>query len=163
MDAAPATNWSAVACRAFESHLLALQSKKGVKDMKDVIERLKAAAEIEASEVYQAGREAGETWAKEDATPKQLRRLTEYTDGIDNEPSAPDWWDVDYPHVRVAATYAFAFAALGVNPLNGDVEEAQAFWSQALGDNAERIEDGDFLHGFGDGAADVWRQVEDRL
>src|SRR5690348_8820163 len=76
MDATTAkVNWSAIATKAFQAELLALQSERQAKTMDEVVARLKAAAEIEANEDYQAGHSAGETWAKEDATPKQLRRL----------------------------------------------------------------------------------------
>src|SRR5262249_27023394 len=79
MDAAPSSvNWSAVAAQAFEAKLLELESQKEVKSMDDVIARLKAAAELEANEDYQAGFKAGQQWAKEQATPKELRRLAEY-------------------------------------------------------------------------------------
>jgi hypothetical protein len=33
------------------------------------------------------------------------------------------------------------------------------FWEQVLGDDSGRVEDADFLRGFGEGAAEVWSEV----
>src|SRR5947209_6063528 len=74
-DAPSTENWSAVAARAFEQRLLELDSQKETKTMNDVITRLKAADELDRNMDYQAGREAGERWAQQEARPTQLRNL----------------------------------------------------------------------------------------
>src|SRR6266851_2450827 len=68
-------NWSAMASAAFAAKLLELQSNREVKGIEDLIARLKSAAELEANQDYQEGRQMGEKWATDKATPRQLRRL----------------------------------------------------------------------------------------
>jgi hypothetical protein len=154
MDAvASSVNWSAVASQAFEAKLLQLASQKETGKMRDVIERLKAAAELEANKDYQEGFQAGQTWAKKDATPKQLRRLAKY---IEDWP-ALDWWEGD------GVVNALALTILNLSRDESDQGTLDAFWEGALGDLAPRISDLDFLRGFSEGAMDVWGQVWDKL
>src|SRR5262249_33698927 len=76
MDAvAERINWSAIATEAFRAKLLELESKQEVDKMDEVIARLRAADELDCREDYRAGRDAGETWARKAARPKQLRSL----------------------------------------------------------------------------------------
>jgi hypothetical protein len=43
---------------------------------------------------------------------------------------------------------------------NADID----FWLAVLGrEDAERVSNPDFLHGFGDGALDIWWKVQDKL
>jgi hypothetical protein len=156
-------NWSAVAAQAFEAKLLELASKKEVGSMEDVIARLKASAELEDKDDFQAGFAAGERWAKQTARPKQLRRLEEYIEGC--AAGDIDWFDVGSPRWKApwGATGRFALAVLG---LDGDVADrgaAEAFWRSALGTDAERINDPDFFRGFGEGAEALWEAVRDEL
>src|SRR5262249_23608495 len=66
MDAVKeSVNWSGVAAAAFEAKLKELAARKEPENMEDVVKRLRAAAELEANEEYQAGFEAGQAWAKE--------------------------------------------------------------------------------------------------
>jgi hypothetical protein len=44
-----------------------------------------------------------------------------------------------------------------------DHDAPNRFWTEALGDDTHRIQDGDFLRGFGEGAITIWEQVKDRL
>lgn len=152
-------NWSAVAAQAFEAKLLELESqRREVKDMEEVLARLKAAAAVEENEDYQAGLRAGEEWAKRDATPKQLRRVAIWAQG-----NRSDWWDVDSTGwlAPFGATDYFAFAA--TPDRNGDRDFPEEFWQKALGDDAGRVNDADFFHGFGDGAVALWERVSDKL
>jgi hypothetical protein len=122
---------------------------------------LKAAQELEANEDYQDGLEAGRRWAKDDATPKQLRRISNY---VNADHGSVDWWDVDSPHWRApfGATDVFVFKAWPDR--NGDRHAAADFWETALGEDARhRIEDADFFRGFGEGVAEIWGQGEDKL
>jgi hypothetical protein len=164
MEAAPPTeNWSAVAARAFEQRLLELDAQKETKTMNDVIARLKAAAEIEANENYQAGFEAGEAWAKGRAKPSQLRRLARYIAlcGLRGE----DWLsDPDRDQ--------FARAVLGLGKMDDDeaVSTALEFWCDVIPyddetdqEGAELVQDDDFFRGFGEGAAALWEKVKDKL
>jgi hypothetical protein len=156
-------NWSAVAAQAFAAKLRELESQKGVKDMSDVIERLKAAAELEANEDYQDGLEAGRRWAKEDARPKQLRRLSAYIEEFEQPSSSVSWWDIDSTgwSAPFGALDYFVFA---VWPDRKDDRDASdSFWQGALGDHAHRANDPDYFRGFGEGAVEIWNEVCDKL
>jgi hypothetical protein len=156
MDAEEGVNWSAVASGAFEGKLLEVASKKGVEDMDDVVARMKAAEQLESKEDYKAGFDAGQAWAKETATPKELRRVEKYIDRVAAEPTV-NWWELE-------GTWGPSFFVWVAWPdRKGDEDAAESFWEQALGDDAERIKDPDFLRGFGDGAMDIWAKVKRKL
>jgi hypothetical protein len=144
-------NWSGVAAQAFEGKLLEIKSRKGGKEMNEVIARLKAAAELEANRLYQAGFKAGQDWASEKATPKQLRRLAEYA--ADDESREGHW-----------ASEALV-SAVWPDPEDKLSQSApEDFWRHALGDKAaELVEDDDFHRGFVEGALDLWRRVRTKL
>jgi hypothetical protein len=151
-------NWSAVAAQAFEAKLLELESKKNVSSMEDVIARLKAAAEIEANEKYQAGFEAGDEWARKQATPSQLRRMAEYIGRFPDE--GVDWFHHD------PGDFAQALLGLG-DDRRGEVWD---FWNEAVPHDEDldqfgedRILDADLFRGFGDGAVALWEKVMDKL
>jgi hypothetical protein len=149
-------NWSAVAAQAFGAKLLEMASTKGADTMDEVITRLKAAAELEDKEEYQAGFLAGQEWAMSTAKPKELRRVSDY---IGNYHASPfDWWEAD------AAEDCFAFE-VWPNRKNrtGKHQASDEFWEEALGDDAHRVGDVDFLRGFGEGAVDIWEKVADKL
>src|SRR4051812_22715259 len=81
MDAVKETvNWSAVATEAFRAKLVALESRKAVGDMSDVIERLRATKKKHDDEMYQEGREVGGSWAKEEAEAFELKRLADFAE-----------------------------------------------------------------------------------
>jgi hypothetical protein len=153
-------NWSAVAARAFEAKLAEVHARK-VKTMtkEDVVQRLKSLEGQESEEEYAEGKQAGRAWAEREATPKELRRLARYIDLFERERSGPCWWDVELRGWRGgSATDCFVFA---IRPSRKDDASApREFWEEVLGDDdAGRIEDADFFHGFGDGAVEVWNEV----
>jgi hypothetical protein len=159
---AEAVNWSRVAGDAFEVKLLELTSRREAKTTDEVIVRLKAAAELEKNEGYQAGFQAGQAWAREAATPKQLRRIAAHIDSCLT--GSTDWWDVDSPNWQApfGATDRFAIAARP--EARRDPRVLTDFWEQALGeDDAGRARDADFLRGFGEGVIEVWEVVKDEL
>jgi hypothetical protein len=150
MDAvAESVNWSAVATAAFEAKLLELESrKKGVKEMRDVVARLRAAAELESNRDYQDGKQAGERWAKVEAAPRQLRRLEKADEN-------GTLYISDDIGGRLSEV---------LNTSSGmEREPDEGFWWVILGDDAGRIADHAFVGGFKDGALDVWRAVKDEL
>jgi hypothetical protein len=73
---------------------------------------------------------------------------------------------VDYPgwNAPWSAPHHVAFA---IRPKLKDYEDrhgAKLFWDEVLGKEAtDRIEDSDFLRGFGEGVAEVWDEVSDEL
>ena len=148
-------NWSAVAGKAFQAKLLELESTKEAKDMKSVIERLRAAAQLEADEDYQAGFLAGKQWAEQTATPKQLHRVDECL------AAGTAWAHVD---ADSCAPYGLGgWFAIAVRPeLRRD--EIEQWWDSVLGHGSQvPLKEPGFLRGFGEGALDVWRKVKDKL
>jgi hypothetical protein len=157
MDAAAEkVNWSAIATKAFQAELLALESERQAKTMDEVVARLKAAAAIEANEDYQAGHEAGEAWAKEHATPKQLRRLEKLAD----DPQ----YDIE-SHLDIFANVLNRGIANGLyEVIEPEGEMCEAFWESVIGDNGkEKMDEEDFAKGFIEGALEVWDAVKDKL
>ena len=76
MDAVEkSANWSAVAQRAFDLELKHLEAVKEIKDMSDVIERLRTSKARTVAEKAEEGREAGVNWAKHEAEYEELKRI----------------------------------------------------------------------------------------
>jgi hypothetical protein len=146
-------NWSAIACEAFRAHLLDLASQREAMTMEDVIARMKAADALERNESYQTGRETGECWAKNRATPKQLRNLA----GDPGE-GAPILGSM--VHGEIATTLWQE-----IHPRREtDSHTINCFWEEAAGDNGvESIEDQDFARGWMEGALAIWEKVKDKL
>jgi hypothetical protein len=140
-------NWSGVAARAFEAKLLEIElaKKRGNMSKEDIVKRLKAAAE-EDHEDYDDGKAAGQEWAAETATPKELKRLAEYMERVRGDTSARGLVTAVRPKAK------------------DDPHAYESFWEEALGEEgADRIKDRDFLRGFGAGAVEVWDEVSDEL
>jgi hypothetical protein len=126
----------------------------------DVVDRLRAAREKAAKEEYEDGMDAGRKWAKSTATPKELKRLERYVNSGDG---SLGWWDVDCPN-WCAPFGAADYLVFALRLRDKDDHDApNRFWTEALGDDTHRIQDGDFLRGFGEGAIAIWEQVKDRL
>ena len=190
MDKVQGVNWSAVASEAFERKLLELASKKEAKGMDEVIARWKAAAQLEANRDYQEGRELGEKWAKDKATPRQLRRLQALVDN-------PKWTLTEWLNYVAAdgmtvelmnqladnPEIAPKLAEVGALPYSGamqtgigralywclfpdrvaDHHEIEAFWLSALDTRQHAIEMHDFARGFVEGAIGVWEKGRGKL
>lgn len=76
MDAAgDDLNWSNIAQGAFRDAITSNRLKHGVKDMSDVIERLRASKRRVQAEERAYGQEAGKKWAAEYAEYDELERL----------------------------------------------------------------------------------------
>jgi hypothetical protein len=147
-------NWSAVAAAAFRSKLIEVKfRRRGSMSKEDVVKRLKAIQEQEEQTYYEDGKQAGREWAEETAFPKELRRLAAFIDQSDTDNWC--WWDADHVDVLVFAIW----------PNRKDDRAAvEEFWEQALGEGGrDQAEDSDFLHGFGDGAVEVWEEVKGQL
>jgi hypothetical protein len=161
MDAVKRTvNWSAVAAEAFKAKLLEIQSKRDVEHMDEVIARLKAAEEMDASESYREGHRAGSEWAKRRARPKHLRGLAKLADESQG---------VLAGHLELFGNDMNRGIAWGLYLAMHQHEEFQrpdveGFWQQILGDSgAERIEAYNFALGFVEGALDIWNKVENDM
>jgi hypothetical protein len=137
-------NWSQTAAEAFEEKLLKIESRKDPKNFDDVIARMKAKAALEEKQEYEAGLEAGRIWAREDASPKELRRLEAAGHAENAERLAQTIWP-EIGRQKFPVT-------------------SEDFWNKALGeDNVARADDADFLRGFEDGALEVWAHVKHSL
>jgi hypothetical protein len=156
-------NWSQTAAQAFEAKLLDLEATKEVETMDDVIARLRAAAKQEENEDYQDGLKAGRAWAMEDAKPKELRRIANYVEGSERDRVC--WWDIDGDTTSWDAPYgATDNFVMAIWPeAKNDDSLLTTFWEEALGEDAGRVEDAQFFHGFGDGVGEVWKQVRHKL
>jgi hypothetical protein len=89
MDAATEEiNWSAVAAHAFEARLAEIITKRGAKDMQEVIARLKASKAKSDDATQHEAEGAGRQWAMNQAEAIWLQRLAE------NRRSGSDWdWE----------------------------------------------------------------------
>jgi hypothetical protein len=122
-------NWSGVAKHAFEKRLLELKSQEKGASMEAIAERLRAADALDDNLQYKRGREAGEAWVKEDATPRQLRRLARFPEEEKRWPAGWAGWRAKVKEwnspkcVGVAACLAYT---IGVNngSLSSDAENA---------------------------------------
>jgi hypothetical protein len=161
-------NWSAVACEAFERKLGEIAAQKKEKNMDDVIARLRATNDDNQDELYLKGKEDGETWAKEDATAAQLRRLDRLHASLINE-SRFDWnsfFTTSEPGVSrsVSVVDSLGCNILGVDPLR-DRDRADEFWESAVGEylGNRDLEDDSYLKGFAEGALQVWWEVAAKI
>jgi hypothetical protein len=153
-------NWSSVATAAFEAKVLELESQQEVESMEDVIARLKAADELDHSQSYQDGREAGRLWARNAAWPKHLRRLEAMQNHpeYDTEWMLAEWVSPLNPGIAVCLYRRVA----GVGEDTYDAAAMRAFWAAVLGPGgAEKIDDPAFARGFVEEAVEVWEQVRD--
>src|SRR4051812_42604235 len=82
MNKVEGVNWSAIASRAFRQEVAARAVKKGQVSMDDVINRLRASAEVEGERQSSEGEEAGRHWAMKEATAAQLKRLAAGRDPV---------------------------------------------------------------------------------
>ena len=147
------TNWSALACEAFERFLAEKAATKKVADMNDVIERLRASKLKGTDEDYQAGFTAGREWAKSEADLADLEALAaklsnaDWDEGI-GQPPAYGWGEcviraIDPEQHRI----------------NGR-DEFEEFWDGAVGQQYPSLS---MVHGFVDGAVQLLEAVEDRI
>lgn len=166
MDQAEGVNWSPLACRAFEAKLAELITAKGAKDMKEVIARLKASKAKTEDKAKLQGREAGKTWASNQAEAAELQRLEEWTEGD----FGVGWtWDDHLmaerdPNAAFGDGHHLAERISGGTGENFGRRDGELFWANILGDReADLSFDAAFLVGFVEGALEVWGQVKDQL
>lgn len=145
MRAAGSVNWSAVAVSAFERELDRL-SMSAV--MLDTIKRMRLQNKEDQQETYEAGKEFGTGWAKRDARPKELRRLDRWR--------AEFGWGHDFHHSEIDARNLVA-AIHGADDDNFDRDDVASFFEGG------EHEDDEWLHGFVDGALEVWAAIAPQL
>lgn len=152
MEKTAGVNWSEVARLAFEARLSELTPPKELKEMANVINRLRELAKEETSAAEKAGIECGREWAKETATPKELRRLDEFRSDrnyeesmlmIDGQEGAPS--------LNVLSA---------IQGSEADWRDAEEFFSS---ESQPMLSEEGFATGFVDGALEVWHQVKDAI
>ena len=147
MDAAKdSTNWSEVACRAFEAELGAIAARKADKNMDDVIQRLKASKQARHQAAAEAGYQDGKHWAMHRAEYAQLERLAKQ-DEINNS----EGFDWDWHGVALTAL-GDAYAGLSCSDALAELN---------LEDGV--ADDDAAAEGFVRGAVDVFEAVADQL
>ena len=153
MDKVECVNWSAIACQAFSEKLATLLAGK-VKNMQDVIQRLKASKQMTDNDTAKRGFAEGQDWAKQHAEAIQLKQLSEARDRNHD-------WSFDVGGSAYGPAERFFFI---IDPAaDGDREQAVDFWQQILGDDAEQLTESEFVQAFAEGAMNIWAQVEDKL
>jgi hypothetical protein len=152
-------NWSAVASQAFEAKLAEIITRRGAKQMEDVITRLRASNRKGESEAKAAGREAGLLWASDEAEAEELERLERaWNENTNNSLGTfSTEWDGAYgPEERFVFT---------IRPEDDtDRDAAAQFWTTVHGeDYADFTSRDGFVQGFFEGALEVWSEVKDKL
>ena len=143
-------NWSALACRAFETKLGEVAASKQRKSMKDVVDRLRASKQASDTDLRKAGQEVGREWAKDSAEAIELEQLARVADHI-LHPTDP-YMDGEARIVH---------RAIDPDEVSGNYHD---FWENILGErNDIRVASRDFVCGFVEGAVEIWESVKDEL
>lgn len=148
-------NWSSVACRAFERELADIITKKGAKDVNDVISRLRATKAKAEDIEFKRGFRFGQDWAKNQASADQLVRLEEHRNSLGSDWEC--WFTTDGTSYLGSADWLFS---LFFPERENDRDQSRDFW-QCDQDNGPLTPD--YLRGFSEGALDVWHSVKDQL
>jgi hypothetical protein len=162
MDAVPEqVNWSAVAAEAFRRKLTLLQTERRKEPMVEVIKRMQAAEVLDADELYQEGRQAGDEWTRMHGTAKMLRRLDKVLEQFDS---------IEH-YVGVCANGMNEGSAVCIyrdltGKRNGKADDAPDFWENVVGlgaDWREKADDERFAVGFVEAAMELWEKIEQQL
>jgi hypothetical protein len=153
-------NWSAIACRAFQDKLAEIASRKEIKTMTEVVERLRATLRNEEGKDFSHGYELGRKWAENAASATELKRMEKFQETSKTK-SKQDWDTWFWPR----GTHHPWRILVGVIRNEKDVHPmtAQAFWQDIVAGSSVTSVDGDFLRGFVQGAVDLWAQVKSQL
>jgi hypothetical protein len=154
-------NWSAVACRAFKQKLAEVISQRGVKDIDDVVARLRASKQTVQEGRHKEGFEDGQRWAKQSASADELERLERMRDSVRDY----EWDWLFSTDDRNFGRFTFFRTIHGADHDYDRCEsDLQEFWLNAAGDDYEALTaDGEYLRSFANGALDVWDEVKDQL
>jgi hypothetical protein len=152
-------NWSALACQAFESKLAEIAARKETKTMDDVIERLRGSLRQHETETYKEGFEFGQEWAQNTAEAGELKRLERAI-----EQHARDWGTTfevcEHQSGGMSARqWVYSLAC----PADSERNNENDFWEAAIGDDLSPLDEPQFVRGFAEGAADIWRQLKTRV
>jgi hypothetical protein len=149
-------NWSAIACTAFEQKLAEITKRRGAKDMKEVIDRLRASKQKHENEQYNGGHEAGQEWARNEAEAGELIRLEKFHDACGPSDWGRFFWTSDRDAYGAAENLVFRIWPDD----DRDRDAASNFWESQ---GHEEYPDDEFVRGFAEGALEIWDQVKNQL
>jgi hypothetical protein len=155
-------NWSAIACQAFEEKLAEITKRKGAKDMRAAIQRLKVSKRKLEAKGHQVGFKAGETWAMSRAEADELQRLAQFYEACERDSSG---WVGFFNMSENSSAYSPSeriAIAIGGEEYDGNRGFAQDFWKEVdldLRDPAANL----FVRSFVEGAMELWNQIKDEI
>lgn len=122
-------------------------------------ERLWALQQKQNSEFYGEGKELGEKWARDQAEPRELRRIEVARDELRRRSEWEQFFegeDSDW-----CAGIILHHLIMGGDEIYGnpDCNESDEFW-KSVGVDGETRCDGHFVRGFADGAAEYWAEEQ---
>jgi hypothetical protein len=163
MDAVgESVSWSAVACAAFEQRLAEIIKRKGVRDMLDVVARLRASKRQGEDSRYQEGHEAGRAWAEEKAEARELELLE-----VCRHQIGCQWGAVFDPDRLGGGLPAGEWIYYTMHPNHKDEDDkAMDYWEEVRSrwdDHRDVYYDDVFMKGFVEGAIELWKEVKDKL
>jgi hypothetical protein len=150
-DPVNSVNWSTIAVGAFEQHMAETLKRKGTTTMNEGLERLRASKGKLGVTEFWKGRQAGEAWALRQAEASELANIAEWKASFPGGEWGGIWEDGDNGRI-----YADIFARKVDRENIIRPDDAQAWWDEMGYPNMPPAE---FVHGFADGAVDVWKKV----
>ncbi|MEO1497813.1 MAG: hypothetical protein AAFV43_11750 [Planctomycetota bacterium] len=159
-----ATNWSAVASKAFADVVNAANTPSTEAEMAQAKERLLASKQEGETLAYTNGFKCGVEWAKDSAEYRELKRLDALRASLEYE--CPDFDDhILGDGIRWMAPLGCAADWLASEILDDNAEVSdygEWLWEPVFGeDSAERMAaDGESLRGFAWGALSVWDELD---
>jgi hypothetical protein len=129
----------------------------GTADLNEVIDRLRASKRKFENEQYQAGHEAGQDWAKDEAEAGELICLSNARHQIGTD------WDDHFSDNEVRSAYSASelFTFIVWPEHDGDRSSADDFWERRGFEGDHPV--GEYVRGFSDGALSIWDQVSHEL
>lgn len=155
MASAEGENWSRIAALAFEKRLAELFQTSTIANMDATVQRLRPAPNDCQKTVNAEGYQAGRRWAECTASFEQLKRLGEFTDQLDAEPSS-SWGDF-FSGDNVPSFTASECLACYIHGQEPDRDLARNFWRSALG--RANPPEPEYFHAFAEGATEIYHAV----
>jgi hypothetical protein len=159
-------NWSAVASAAFERKVAEVSTTKELSDLNEVVQKLRAAKARAEDTAFKDGERAGQRYVRESAShAKAAAGLLDELARLERRRRrcGRDWDDAFAADAQTAYSPAERLAFVLHPEYEGDRRFARAFWTEALGDDANAAEDPSFVQGFAEGALALWGEISDRL
>ena len=153
-------NWSAIACRAFESKLAEIATRKERKTMQDVIDRLRESKRQSEGADHADGFVTGKDFAMHRAEAHELQALEALQRRTHD-------WDGYFTQPEGSGALGLAdllyLEIIPESEQNGRDGSAE-FWDFAIGADVDRYRlSPTWLKGFAEGALDVWEDVKSKL